>query len=710
MGATSLAGGFLLVGVTSVLSQTLFTRELVNIFYGSEIALGFILAGWLIFTALGSYIGRRFEGELFFASQVGMGVVLPLEYLFIRNLRTVIHVPLGMIFPLEVIALLSFVALTPIAVLNGMLFVNACDLYEKIKKSAVKGITSVYVIDAIGDMTGGLLYGYLFVRMFSLPTLFLFMGANLISATYLRFKRWRFVGYIIIAAVPLAFRLEKPIMRMAYPGYEVMDYEHSIYHDIVLTQRVGLNTVFVNGGIAFSYPLEEVTELQTYFPLVETPQVDYVAIVTDNPQVVEATLKFNPDTLYWLMLDKQYLRLVVENLRPNFVGDTRVKVVIGDQRLKLKRWEGPLLDAVLLDVGDPLSALSNRFYTVEFFDEIASILKPTGVLFLRISSDPTYFSYALLAYNGSVYRSLKSVFQTVTVIPGETLFLIASKDGSYHSLVPDTLEMRCYKAGVMASYFRAGYLYGMLLPERIRFVTNKLESYKGKLNHDFHPVAAYYHLIHRSYYFAGYLGKLFWWLQNVPTWVSITLWVAIITAVVGLSRGYVRRRILEIGMIGFAAMGVNILLLTGFQIIYGYLYHYLGILSGIFMLGLTVGAIRGRQKGNLKLIEAGILGFMFILCGILWVTRTYTWWMVMHCFPILNFVMGYFVGCAFPIAIRSLVVHGVAGKYAASILYTADLVGSFIGAIFVPFIFMPLYGVFATLIFMGVPFVILLIL
>jgi len=177
-----------------------------------------------------------------------------------------------------------------------------------------------------------------------------------------------------------------------------------------------------------------------------------------------------------------------------------------------------------------------------------------------------------------------------------------------------------------------------------------------------------------------------------------------------LSRSYVRKRILEIGVIGFAAMGVNILLLTGFQIIYGYLYHYLGILSGIFMLGLTVGATRGRRKGNLKSIEAGMLGFMFILCGILWLTRTYTWWVVMHCFPILNFVMGYFVGCAFPVAVRSLVTHGVAGKYAASILYTADLVGSFIGAIFVPFIFMPLYGVFATLIFMGIPFVILLIL
>ena len=45
-----------LIGFTSVIAQIVLMRELIVVFYGNEISLGIMLAGWLLWTAIGSSV------------------------------------------------------------------------------------------------------------------------------------------------------------------------------------------------------------------------------------------------------------------------------------------------------------------------------------------------------------------------------------------------------------------------------------------------------------------------------------------------------------------------------------------------------------------------------------------------------------------------------------------------------------------------------
>ena len=49
-----------LIGFTSVIAQIVLMRELIVVFYGNEISLGIMLAGWLLWTAIAQAYQVRF--------------------------------------------------------------------------------------------------------------------------------------------------------------------------------------------------------------------------------------------------------------------------------------------------------------------------------------------------------------------------------------------------------------------------------------------------------------------------------------------------------------------------------------------------------------------------------------------------------------------------------------------------------------------------
>ncbi|MFZ2640742.1 MAG: hypothetical protein WA117_07115, partial [Verrucomicrobiia bacterium] len=109
------------------------------------------------------------------------------------------------------------------------------------------------------------------------------------------------------------------------------------------------------------------------------------------------------------------------------------------------------------------------------------------------------------------------------------------------------------------------------------------------VNRDFSPVLYYYHLRHWMSQFKVRLGLL------EPTVVVAVL----ILLTVYLIR--LRAAPLAVFASGFAASGLEVVLLLAFQILYGSVYQQLGIIVTVFMAGLAAGAF-GMMRG-LKLSE-----------------------------------------------------------------------------------------------------------
>ena len=86
----------------------------------------------------------------------------------------------------------------------------------------------------------------------------------------------------------------------------------------------------------------------------------------------------------------------------------------------------PKYDVIILAIGDPFTALINRYYTVEFFKELKQIFNPDGIFSFSVSSSENYLNEANRKFLRTINSTLKEVFVDVKSIPGDQHLFLAS--------------------------------------------------------------------------------------------------------------------------------------------------------------------------------------------------------------------------------------------------------------------------------------------
>ena len=149
---------------------------------------------------------------------------------------------------------------------------------------------------------------------------------------------------------------------------------------------------------------------------------------------------------------------------------------------------------------------------------------------------------------------------------------------------------------------------------------------------------------------------------------------------------------------GLATMGVEMLVIFTFQVIYGYIYLRIGAIVTAFLLGLLPGAWMGNLHKKKK--PANLLWSEFILLGLLlmfliWINF---FRVELHPFHFLAycFVFSFFCGYQFPLATRMI---GERESPAAGCL-AADLSGAAVGTLVTGTILIPLWGIQWAIIFL----------
>jgi spermidine synthase len=158
---------------------------------------------------------------------------------------------------------------------------------------------------------------------------------------------------------------------------------------------------------------------------------------------------------------------------------------------------------------------------------------------------------------------------------------------------------------------------------------------------------------------------------------------------------------LAIFSVGTAASALEIVLLLGFQILYGSVYHQVGLIVTMFMIGLGIGSFTmNRQLSRRKLrdliwLEGAVAVYAALLpWALLALARipsaTVQAVISRTVMPLLALVLAAFVGLAFPLAGKAD-FRGVADT--AARLYTADYLGAALGALLVSTWLIPVLGV-----------------
>lgn len=721
------------MGFTSLAAQTLLIREFLVTFYGNELTIGFVISNWVILVALGSVATSRFAGkakrpELWYAiSQVAISMYLPASIFIVRNIHNLLGLAPGERVGVFAAAATSFATLTPLGLLLGALFPFACRILSDILDRPVESAGKAYVVDSLGFIIAGPAITLLLI---SGPNSFVIAAIlcilNLSSAALLLSDKLKnrpslcvFTAaslLLILAAFsffgPLA-KADRSSLNDLWKGQKVVSSKNSIYGNLTVSESGDQYTFYSDGIPAIVTPMPdmEFAENIVDFPMLSHPGPSDVLLIGGGPGgPIREILKYPLKGLTYVELDPLLIKMVKNfptKLTKEELGDRRLKISYGDGR-RFVRLARSSYDVIIVNLPMPSTLQLNRFYTEEFFKNIASMLKPGGILCFSLPSSLAYISPEMRNVNGSVLKSLRDVFH-VKVIPGDYNIYIASKTDI--DLSADLLAKRLAERGIKTRMMSGPYIAYRLGPAFLSWFESSMGDMRTiRKNFDLTPAATFYSIAYWNSLFSSQVRGFFNALDRLDFNI-LALALACVGIVMIAAQFFRRSRpygvVLAIGSSGFAGMSLSLILIYAYQSFYGFVFQHFALLSASFMAGLTLGGwmMTGRLEKmkdafrSFAFLEAGFLVFCG-LSGMLLPAINATHVNLAAAFFALLIVSGYFVGAEFSLGTK-LYSGGAGSPAAGGILYAIDLAGSWFAALAVSVALVPIIGIVKTCILLA---------
>jgi spermidine synthase len=728
----------LLIGFTATVAQIVLLRELMVVSYGNEISLGVMLASWLLWTALGSGVLGRFAArasdppKLMAALQVLLAVLLPTTVVAVRATRGLFHAFPGELLGPAPIFLACLLTLSCFCAVSGWAFVAGSRFHEYACGSMTPvAVNSVYLFEAAGSALGGILVSLLFVcSLNSLQIAFLASTLNLMAAAVLSLHKRlsRVVTAVILCAVfvvaglPQGRRLESISLARLWPGFRVLDTRNSVYGNLAVVETGGIRSLLENGLVMFNAPDPASAEEAVHFALLEHPAPKSLLLVGGGAggSLLQALQHPSLERVDYVELDPAVLDLAEKYFTGQWAAaraDPRVHVHHADGRLFLKTTD-QVFDVIIVNLPAPQTAQLNRFYTADFFQEAAEKLAQDGVFSFQLHAAEEYLSPDLSAFLRCIVKSLHQAFPVVQTIPGDIVhFFAAKRDGV---LAADSSELlsRLRSRRLKTSYVREYYIPFRMMPDRVADLDENIRPLADTpINRDLAPIAYYFDVELWSTQFNREYQRVFESVarirfgQLVEEAVVVLLVVAIV--IFFWPRSAARFR----GSAGFCAaltgltmISLEVLLLLGFQAIYGYVYHQLAIVIALFMSGMALGswwrlrlgrspsatALRSAlaQLAGLQILAALSPLLLYLVLNSLAGTRSLTTLVVAShiLFPVMALFAGVLGGYEFALAAEVYFADAQSLPAGMGILYALDLTGACAGALLLSAFLIPLFG------------------
>lgn len=655
---------FLNLGFTSLLWQTLLLRELVVSFYGNEFFVGIVLALWLFWTAVGSFLSGKVKVDprrslvilhlfisLFFISSI----------FIIRSFKipgtTAGEVP-------DFFASLIFVALilAPVGLTLGSIFTLGTKVWGR--------ASTAYFWETLGFLVAGLAFNFFLVTAPALP------------------RRWEFLT-----------------QRWRFPN--LVEVENSRYGQIAVTKTGEQYNFYESGLLVGSNRDIPAAEFLVHPVLVHHPGPRRILLIGGGWNGVLAEILKYPavEKIDYVELDPRFLTLVEKYLSGDLkqaFNDPRVQKHLVDGRYFLKH-VNETYDAVLFNLPNPSTALLNRFYTRECFEEVKKIIQPSpldrleatpsevegsGVFALSLSTPTDYLSEETENLLASVFKTLNQEFPQTKILAEEGVVFLAGD--------PAPRRVRGEGLEVETKFLTDEELEYRLTSDKNERVQKLLaENETAKINSDFYPAAYFYQTLFWQTKFGFLFPKILAGLQSPGVWgVLGLLLVVVLFARPGLANP-MTAAVLAVGLGGLTLMATEIILLFLFQTVLGFVYSKIALLMALILGGVAVGNRLGKKGYKRFKGDKGCKGWLLatqvlIVLYLFFLLKTISLLESEIVFYLLGIMIGVLVGVIFPLASR------LVGEGRGGVLYAADLAGSFFGALLPSLFLIPLLGIART--------------
>ena len=741
MGTQSFKVSLLIMGVSGIVAQILLLRELLISFLGNELTLGIILTNWLILEAVGSFIiGKSVEKvkrkmEIFVLFQLSFSMALPFAIYLSRIFKNILLATPGEGLGFAPVLYSSFLILLPVTLPHGALFTYGSKLYSQYSKEEASSIGRVYVLESFGSIIGGLLMTFLLIQFLnSFEIAFIISLINALISTLLVWPTLRSsdrplqIGLWILSGL-LSFifaygllpqtsnAVQQSSIHSQWRNLNVIHNENSIYGNIVVTKRGGQYTFFVNGIPSITTPVPDIASVEDFvhFPMLFHEKPESVLVLSGGAGgMIQEILKYPVSHVDYVELDPLLLKLVQKFSTPltQFeLSDPRVRIHYTDGRFFVKRTHNRF-DLIFIGLPAPQELQTNRLFSSEFFSIAKEKMNQDGIIVLTLPGSLTYISPELRDLDGCILDTLKSVFHSIKIIPGDVNLYLASNSKKLEKVTPAEITKRLEERKIRTSIFTNSYLEYRLHERWMKWFLQSMERNEIQINSDFRPIGVFLSLSYWNALFSPSLTGIFKSFEGFSLQISIAFMILfmILMAVLFINRPPLSRQSIPYAIFttGLTGMIFNLAVIFTFQTFYGYLYHQIGLLIAIFMSGVALSSFymtrrldRIERDSHLFLkIEVYIILFSFFFPFVFSIPSQYletpaVSLLIYPVFLIMSFFSGAWIGLQFPLASKIYLAtpakRGTLG-HTAGLLYGADLLGGFLGGLFGGILLLPILG------------------
>ncbi len=728
-----------------MVAEILLLREFLIIFSGNEFSIGIILANWLVLEAFGSfYLGRKvekykFKIEAFIFITLLFALSLLISIYLIRILKGIMGISVGENIGFLPMFYSSFLILLPVSKLHGALFTFSCHIYSMFSNQEASSAGRVYAYETVGTVIGGIACTYLLIPY--LDTFQALSGLAVLNSVvclaliipYRRTGLYQKISLMISSAFTIlflvfttqAYKLHNSSISVQWKNHNIVHYQNSQYGNICVIENEGQYIFFQDGAPNIITPIPDIPFVEEFvhLPLLAHPEPKKLLILSGGAGgVINEALKHpSIETIEYAELDPLLIDLFRKFPTPlteSELNERRVKIEHIDGRLLLQTTRSKY-DLILVGISDPSNLQTNRFFTKEFFSLARERLNERGILVLALPGSLTYLNEELKNLNSCIFHTLKSVFPYVRAIPGDgtNLFLVSdSWDISTldRTQIQERLKQRNMETAVMIPWYIEQKLhYGWQ-----DWFFNFIEGSSQKTNSDFNPLGVFYSVSHWNALFAPSLRWLFRQFEGISLRTIVLLFV-IFLLLYFIFRSKIISSLqagisLSIFTTGFAGMIFDLMLIFTFQSILGYVFSWIGLLVASFMAGAACGAMLiaiflDRIKSSFKFfirIELAIICFsigcpFIFLAANEYLVGTDTFFLFRLLFLAISFVGGLLIGSQFPLANKLYLRNNTSLTKTAGSLYSADLLGGWLGGMIGAVVLLPVLGLVGTCITVG---------
>ena len=667
-------GVIITTGISSVVVQLVTIREFLALLQGNEFVIALILFCWLALGGIGTRLAERTHQTNRPGTQsrlAGLSLLIvalaPIHllairiahrYLFVQGVSVGFYPTLGYIL----------LTIAPYTILIGYVLPYSLFVLRRFRPDYPGA--RVYIFDNLGDVIGGALFA--FILVFWAPPFKAILWANLpllFCATRLlwRTPHHRFTGGLglsITAIFLIGGTIIGPLTLLPADG-QLVWYRESRYGRLAVHRSHEQYTLFRDGIPLFSNQNQVLAEETVHYPLSQIANPNAVLLLSYESGVLEELEKYTLDTIDYVEIDPE-VTLALQ----------RFELLYPIKGLNLFHQDGrsfldaadKMYDAIIINLPEPETFQTNRFFTDQFFALARSHLGQDGVLSFSMTGFDNYLNETQRQKISSLYITAKHHFAHVQLLPGQRIFFVC-RNQPISTKIPELLVRK----RISAPYIQ-GFYHGDITAERIVNL-NALIDPRAPINQDLFP-----RLIRLM--FAQWFAKF----ATSPTLFVILL--LMLTAVYGY---YLSVEEFVLFSTGFMTMGSEILVIFAFQIFFGYIYFQIGLIVTVFLAGLLPGAWLGQKFANhpqrfLAVIDGLLIALLIIFILMIMMGGDQ---LPSVFFLFFGFCVSLACGFQFPIALHM----AGSGNSAVTRTFAADLIGAACGTLVTSLLLIPFFGV-----------------